>query len=466
MLHPSCVVQNQNCPCTEQKGKCHVCGWDYDHAPTAEAQSLYVQAAYQQYADFLTHTTERSKKTSSLLAHFRKNLSKVKDFFGTERVLSREQDALAAPTHPDTTSTISPSQIAYQQGKWLQKQGRFQEAIIQFSAALHRDPYNALYYASRSDCYYALNQKQHALADIDQALHYETNNALFYQKRGKIYYSLMQYDQALSHYTRALILDPYAGLFYHSRGQCYFALGKNRSAQADYQHAIRLYTREIERKPHHAALYFYRGLCYLTLHEKKQAAYNFTCALTLEPSVEYYAFRALCHLLAQENEAAYTDFNHALALNDHENALYLGRAYCRSHLFPIQYDAILADLKKAVHLQPCSTILYFLRGQYYFKRGQYQAALSDMNHALKQQAPPAFFYFLRGQCYFKLHYYQAALTDCSLAIQKEPNNPVFYYARSNCYFKLGKNIETYTDIDYARQLNPNLWEKIRNEYST
>ena len=76
-----------------------------------------------------------------------------------------------------------------------------------------------------------------------------------------------------------------------------------------------------------------------------------------------------------------------------------------------QVDQAIANLNKAIELNPRDDIAYGIRGNAYVRKGQYDKAITDFNNAIKLNPRYAMAYNSRAVCYFYKKRYDNAWND-------------------------------------------------------
>ncbi len=74
---------------------------------------------------------------------------------------------------------------------------------------------------------------QNAVLEFTKAIDKNPNNALAYFSRGAVLHLEEQYENAISDYTKAIEIDPSFIFPYHNRSNAYKTLGMNTKAEAD-----------------------------------------------------------------------------------------------------------------------------------------------------------------------------------------------------------------------------------------
>jgi Tfp pilus assembly protein PilF/DNA-directed RNA polymerase subunit RPC12/RpoP len=125
-------------------------------------------------------------------------------------------------------------------GNILDSQGRYDEAIENFTRAIELDPTYALAYFNRGNVYARrLQRYDKALADYNQAIEMSPIDAAAYTNRGAVYASLERDDEALEDLERAIQLDP-------DLAGAYFGIGALLGKRKEWQEALPFFEKASE----------------------------------------------------------------------------------------------------------------------------------------------------------------------------------------------------------------------------
>lgn len=107
------------------------------------------------------------------------------------------------------TEYIDPAkgEEAKERGNTAFKAGDFRTAVTEYSDAIKRDPYNAIYYSNRALARTRLMDVAAALEDCEAALKLDPKLVKAYIRRGNLQYMMKTYHKALESYQAALALD-------------------------------------------------------------------------------------------------------------------------------------------------------------------------------------------------------------------------------------------------------------------
>lgn len=125
-------------------------------------------------------------------------------------------------------------------GYLLRKQGKFEEAIEEYSRALELHPGHFRTLFNRAFAYDKVGLIEKALVDYTAALGVDPNNAFVYYNRGISKDRLRRLEEAISDFTRAIQIHPECPDFYHNRAFAYEKLGLHQASMTDYCESLRL----------------------------------------------------------------------------------------------------------------------------------------------------------------------------------------------------------------------------------
>ena len=306
----------------------------------------------------------------------------------------------------------------YQQaGDAKRAQGDYEEAISDYTHAIHYDAQESTLYKNRGITHYQVKKYQEAVTDLNQFLLLINEDAESYRYRGLSYYELANYQNALMDLTKAILLNSKDAESYRYRGVTHEILEKRSEAIADYKKAINL-----------------------------QAAYRDE----LQPKID--AIREQLALLRrQQGDGKKTEKNYEEAIKDYEAAL--------------KYDAKLQEI-----LQPEIAELKKLTSQDYrdqgnVKEGQkdYTGAIASYSKAIQFNALVAGIFIDRAFAYLQLKQYENALKDCNRGIEIEPNKAIYYIQRAKAQQMSNRPIDALADYEKASSLDNTYQEKLNSE---
>uniref|UniRef100_A0A1L8ED74 Putative small glutamine-rich tetratricopeptide repeat-containing protein beta n=1 Tax=Haematobia irritans TaxID=7368 RepID=A0A1L8ED74_HAEIR len=94
------------------------------------------------------------------------------------------------------------------EGNRLMKDGKYNEALLQYNRAITYDPKNPIFYCNRAAAYIRLGDNEKAIIDCKSALVYNPNYGKAYGRLGIAYSNLGKYEEAQQAYAKAIELEP------------------------------------------------------------------------------------------------------------------------------------------------------------------------------------------------------------------------------------------------------------------
>lgn len=220
---------------------------------------------------------------------------KVKNY-----LFEREGDRWRCVTEPNL-GTVTPEEEACDKGNELSREGKYSDAIAQYSRALEINSKSTTALLYRSIAYESSNEHKKAIADLNRLIEINPRYVIAYVNRAWAYGRHKEYAQALEDCNKALSIDPRCAAALNNRASVYNDLGI-------YDKALDDSTKAIDISPHLAAAYDTRGVARRHLKQFELALQDFNKALTLNPKLgEAYYNRALTYKEMGENIRAVSD---------------------------------------------------------------------------------------------------------------------------------------------------------------
>jgi len=173
---------------------------------------------------------------------------------------------------------------------------------------------------------------------------------------------------------------------------------------------------------------------------------------------------ALCALLvvpARDRLATFESepelWSDAIAKNTDLRAPYVERPYVQRGTYYLRIgrtQAALADLDRAVELNPRSAAAHFVRGAVHIRRRALAAALDDVNRALALDPGYAAAYNMRCALLTRQGDAQAALGDCARALEIDPSRADAWINQAVAQRALGRMEDAARSYERALALTP------------
>lgn len=130
-------------------------------------------------------------------------------------------------------------------GEQLYREGKYDQAVLQFERAIELDPDNENAFANKGGALRGLARPQDALASFNTALTLDPNDVWTLEERGEAYNDLGQYERAIQDFDQAIQLDSLYKYAYQGKAFALHRIGK-------YQEALQAIDKLIELDPKNA----------------------------------------------------------------------------------------------------------------------------------------------------------------------------------------------------------------------
>src|SRR5262249_11727623 len=259
-------------------------------------------------------------------------------------------------------------------------QGKFDNAIADFTEAIRLDPKFVAAYYNRSRSYLRKRDYDRALADAEETTRIDPNYVSGYGQAGYVLKDMHQYDRALAAFDTALKHDPNSANALIGRGNTYIDKKNYSQAVAEFNAALKI-------EPSSARAFADRARAYNANGDLDQALEDITQSLKLEP-------------------------RSAPALNTRALVLQAKR----------EYDSALADFTEAIRIDPAYAPALTNRGRTYNAKKEYDRALKDLNDSIRLNPDSPFGYWNRAISYENKRELDRALADWRTTARIEPTN--------------------------------------------
>jgi len=308
-------------------------------------------------------------------------------------------------------------------------------ALADFNKAIELRPDLSNALENRGILYHNQGKYKEAIDDFSAAINIKPN-AVFYYRRGYAYAYLFDTENAIKDYTAAIKNKPDYTLAYLERGFTYNNSG-------EYDKAIADFTQMAELAPNDARCYYYRGLARAkkweqTLCAEKdealKAIQDYT--LAIEKAPEYFDAwqeRAISKRLIKDYEGSLPDFDEAIRLNPQHADVRYQKAMAYESLN--DYENAAKTYSDVLKILPGNLNTLKSRARCYMKSAQYDKAASDYRAGVI-----SLFGFLnqdeqtgmmqKGGEAFKSEKYDEALNLFEKAIKNDPGNTLAVYKHS------------------------------------
>lgn len=200
------------------------------------------------------------------------------------------------------------ARTAFDQGARQLDNGRYQDAILNFTRAVDLKSDFVEAFEKRGQAYFATQDLDRALHDLDSAIHWNPTSAALLTERATVYLQQKHYSQAEQDCSRAIALNA-------NLSRAYNVCGVARRAQGNVSQALTDLERAVELLPSVDNL-FQRGATYQLLGEHAKAIDDFSVIVEREPDNPHPLFaRAESRRAIGDTEGAQADLDLAHELD-------------------------------------------------------------------------------------------------------------------------------------------------------
>jgi tetratricopeptide (TPR) repeat protein len=334
------------------------------------------------------------------------------------------------------------------------KKGDLKHAIEDFAEALNRDSdfFDAL--KNRGIAYHMGEDYDSAIDDFNQALaidDYSKRAAAVYNMRGASLSRKGEYGRAIKDFGQAIKLDGQYVQAYVNRGASFSALRQFSRAIADFDTAINI-------NSGYLLTYIHRGDARQQLADFNGAINDFTEVIRHDPADpknwEAYAHRGEALRLTGDPAKSLADLNKALELNPNEKEVYINRAWTWADQGNL--GKAIADCTEALLRDSRYALAYADRGKFKRLSTDLKGSLADLDKAVELDKSSPVALTFRGETLLEWNDIKGALGDFNKAIMILPDFVAAYTGRGQTYEKQGDLSKAKADYQKALKLSPDL----------
>jgi tetratricopeptide (TPR) repeat protein len=185
-----------------------------------------------------------------------------------------------------------------QKGYILFQEGKYEEALHEYQAAVLKNPEEANHYYNLGVTYMALGRNKEAIEAFKKTINVQPGNLLALKSLGQLFAKEKEYKQA-SHYLSL------AANISSSDPEVFYNLGVSLLNMANYPGALDAFQKTIACQKNYGDAYYQLGLLYLNQNEKDKALINFEKFLEISPDDSKVPnVKKMIELIKKENMAA------------------------------------------------------------------------------------------------------------------------------------------------------------------
>ncbi|MCM1522412.1 MAG: tetratricopeptide repeat protein [Muribaculaceae bacterium] len=280
--------------------------------------------------------------------------------------------------------------------------------------------------------------------NTDQVLRIGQNNLYF-----------EDYVLSIQYFNRVISVKPYLA-------QPYFLRSVAKLNLDDYLGAEQDATLALERNPFIVDAWEVRGVARQNMGKTREAIDDYTHALSMMPDSRGLLYnKAIAQQDVGELEGADSTYAYLLKRFPGFDGGYLGRARLRLE----QKDTVSAkeDIDKALSINRNAVNGYVMRADIAINsRGDYTAALADMDKAIRLQPKYAGFFINRAYLRYMTDDFQGAFADYDYALQLEPDNTMAMFNRGLLRTEVHETDKAIADFSRVLDIDPEDYKALYN----
>ena len=282
---------------------------------------------------------------------------------------------------------------------------KYDDAVVQFTAAINLEPSNPDYYYARGQAYLMVTKYEEAKADFEKSLVFAPKNVDAMINLGAVCNKMGKYEEALKYLNHAAKLDKRNTKVYPEKVITLTSLKRYDQALQTSDTAIIIKDTPMD--------YYWRGIIYTKLNNIAQGEKELRKSISKDKKLAEPRI-ALADLLISSNpKEAMDQCNEVIKNNDRNTEAYLERSKVfRKNL---DYPSAINDISKTILIEPDNPAFYYERGKCYQNFNQHTNAINDfsktivLNTARKAEEPDV--YYSRAKSYEEIMDYDKARAD-------------------------------------------------------
>lgn len=308
---------------------------------------------------------------------------------------------------------------------------KYKEALAILDQVAMLDGGDINIYILRTDAYLAMDQAEKAVNILEEALSIfegqERIELLF--ELADVYDDYEEFEKVFDCLQLILEEDPNNEEALYKI--CFWTdfTGRN-------EESIRLHQKIIDEYPYNELAWFNLAAAYqgIRLYEKSIDAYKY--AVAIDEKFDY-AYRNMgdAYIRLRKYKEAIEVLEKVLELSKPEDLIYEAIGHCYDKLYNFGQARI--HYRKASHINPEDSKLYYKIACTYFHEGQWESAAKQLDSAMKIHRLQPEYNLLMGECKMQLGAYKDAIQYFSNVVQMRPRNSGGWEALIRCLYKAG-----------------------------
>jgi TolB-like protein/predicted Zn-dependent protease len=300
---------------------------------------------------------------------------------------------------------------------------------------------------------------ERALVLAQQALALDDSLPVAHSFVSLVYAQQQQYDQAIAEGERAIALDPNHADSYAWQAEVLNLVGRSEEALKMVKQAMRL-------NPHYPPVYLYNlGQSYRLTGQYTESVTALKEVIGRNPNYLYaYLFLAINYMILWMDDQSPDPQTLEEALKAAQRTIVLNNDLPIAHtvlgcvyMYQKQYEQGIAELRRAVALDPDFVEGYTVLADGLSRIGQMEEALQIAEQALRRKLSGVDIYSLShiGPVYYRVGRYEEAISTLKQFVMVYPNDLETHLILAAAYSEAGREEEARAATAEVLRLNPN-----------
>src|SRR6187549_3303582 len=353
------------------------------------------------------------------------SFEKIIDYF------DEKEDISSALEAPETGAEQYPfsSTMLIRKADLLIATHKYRDALNLLEHAAMLDSSDINVYILKTDAYLALDKQEKAVEILEQALALFTGEeriSLLFEL-ADVYDDYQEFEKVFDCLKMILEQEPNNEEALYKI--CFWTdfTGRN-------EESIRLHLSIIDEHPYSELAWFNLGAAYqgLKLYEKAIDAYQYS--LVIDEKFDY-AYRNIgdAYIRLKKYKEAIEALEKVLELSKPEEVIYEAIGHCYDRMR--NYAQARFHYRKASHLNPDDSKLFYKIACTYYNEGQWTSAIKQLESALKIHRHQFEYNLLMGEAKFQLTHIKEAIQYFSNAVRIKPKNIAGWEALIRCLYQ-------------------------------
>lgn len=299
--------------------------------------------------------------------------------------------------------TAQSARKLYKAGEEFVENGKYADAVEQYTNALKIDPEYTQAYIARARALIQMEKYEQALEDCTRAMVFSPKDQGIYTMAGKIQFILGKYMESIDYLNTATSLKKRDHDPYQYKARSLMALEK-------YERALEVIDTALIIDRNNYYDNYLKGQILEKLRDYSQAEVYYRKATNNKDRfVDPYLALARLKLEQKLMDEAIEFCNTTLSLDDRNTEAH----YIRSHVYVemLDFPSAINDISKNIIIDPENSRWYMVRGEYYQKFNQHQYAINDFNKLIQLAPDDPDAYFKRARSFEEILDYASAIKD-------------------------------------------------------